>query len=563
MISKRLWPFLLTALISTSVVADEPDELLKLKNTTLNLIEALVKEGILSQQRADELIAEAERSAMEQALREEKSRAEKAPGVVRVPYVPEFVRQEIKDEVKAELRQDVVEDVMAQAETERWGVPDALPDWTRRFSFSGDIRLRGEANFYDSNNPAFGTAFVDYNEVNDNRGFSGSFLNTTEDRYRARMRMRLGVKARVSNDMTAAIRIASGNFRNPVSTNTTLGNDFGSYQLVLDRAYLKYVDHDTDQYPWLTLQGGRMPNPWFSTDLVWDSDLNFDGFAATYRHNLSGSGSLLSLDERDRTLYLTVGAFPLDEVELSSRDKWLFAGQLGAEFQFDNQSSFRFGLAYYNYYNITGKVSPLSAPDKYAFTAPGFVQKGNSMYSISDPTDPLTRFGLVSDYDLVNLTAEYDIARFAPVHVILTGDYVKNIGYDEDEIQNRLDGDVMFVNSTRIPGDPGDDQTDGWMAKLTLGWPNVSLRRSWQVFLAYKYLERDAVLDAYTDSDFHLGGTNAEGWIVGASYGLLDDTYLQIRYLSADAIDEGPKVGGQPVAPLGIDVLQVDLGARF
>lgn len=563
MISKRLLPVLVAALISTSVVAGEPDELLKLKNTTLNLIEALVKEGILSQERADELIAEAERSATEQVRQEERSRAEKAPGVVRVPYVPEFVRQEIKDEVKAELRQDVVEDVMAQAKSERWGIPDALPDWTRRFSFSGDIRLRGEANFYDSNNPDFGTAFVDYNEVNDNGGFDGSFLNTTEDRYRARMRMRLGVKARVSNDLTAGIRIASGNFRNPVSTNTTLGNDFGSYELVLDQAYLKYVDQDSDQYPWLTLQGGRMPNPWFSTDLVWDTDLNFDGFAATYRHNLSGSDSLLSLDERDHTLYLTVGAFPLDEVELSSRDKWLFAGQFGADFQFDNQSSFRIGLAYYNYYNITGKASTQAQPDRYAFTAPGFVQKGNSMYDIGDPASPGTRFGLASDYDLVNLTAEYDIARFAPVHVILTGDYVKNIGYDENEIRDRLNGGAMAVNSTFFAGDPGDDQTDGWMAKLTVGWPDVSLRRSWQMFLAYKYLERDAVLDAFTDSDFHLGGTNAEGWIVGATYGLLDDTYLQVRYLSADAIDEGPKVGGQPLAPLGIDVLQVDLGARF
>jgi len=555
MMSKRLLPLLLTALISTSVAADEQEELLKLKNTTLNLIEALVKEGILSRERADALVAEAERSAAEETKQQERKEAEGAQGVVRVPYVPDFVRQEIKDEVKAELRQDVVEDVMAQAKNEQWGVPDALPEWTRRFTFSGDIRLRAEGDFYASDNADFGTAFVDYNEVNQNGGFSNSFLNTQSDRYRERMRMRLGVKAKVTSDLTAGIRITSGNFGNPVSTNETLANNFGSYELVLDRAYLKYEGLDNDRYPWMTLWGGRMPNPWLSTDLVWDTDLNFDGAAGTFRYNLSGSDSLLSMDERNRTLFMTVGAFSIDETQLSSRDKWLFGGQLGADLRFDNQSSLRLGVAYYNYYNTTGKLSPLGQPNKYDFTAPGFVQKGNSMFVISNnPSNPFERFGLAADYDLLDLTAEYDIARFAPIHVILTGDYVKNIGYDAGEIRDRLDDAGMFVNSTFFTGDPGNQQTEGYMAKLTLGWPEVRMRRSWQVSLAYKHLERDAVLDAFTDSDFHLGGTNAEGWIVGGSYSLMDDTYLQVRYLTADEI-VGP--------PLGIDVLQMDLGAKF
>ncbi|HED14068.1 MAG TPA: hypothetical protein ENI62_10530 [Gammaproteobacteria bacterium] len=555
MIFKRLLPLVITVLLSTSVVADEKEELLKLKNTTLNLIEALVTEGILSRERANALIAEAERSAADEVKQQEHKEAEGDRNVVRVPYVPEFVRQEIKDEVKAELRQEVVEDVMSQAKNERWGVPDALPDWIRRFKFSGDIRLRTEADIYDSGNPDFGTAFVNYNQVNDNGGFSGSFLNTDKNRYRQRMRVRLGVKARVSNDLAAAIRLASGSFRNPVSTNDTLGNDFSSYKVVLDRAYLKYVDSNTDGYPWMTLTGGRIPNPWFSTNLVWDKDLNFDGAAATFKYNMAGSDSLFTLDDRDRTLFLTVGAFSLDEVELSSRDKWLFAGQIGTDIKFDNQSRLRLGLAYYDYNNITGKLSSLSQPNRFDFTAPGFAQKGNSMFVISNnPANPFERFGLVSNYDLINLTAEYDLARFSPIHVILTGDYVKNIGYDAGDIRNRLDGAGMFVNSTFFTGDPGDQETVGYMAKLTLGWPDVRLRRSWQMFMAYKHLERDAVLDAFTDSDFHLGGTNAEGWIIGGSYGLMDDTYLKVRYLSADEI-VGP--------PLGIDVVQIDLGARF
>lgn len=548
-------PVMIGLMVSGAAAAGEKEELLKLKSTTMNLIEALVKEGILSEERADEIISQAEQSAEQEVKRMEHEQAQGEPGVVRVPYVPDFVRDEIKQEVRAELRQDVVGDVMSRAEKERWGMPDALPDWTRRFKFSGDMRLRAQADQFSSDNPAFGSAFVDYSDVNDNGGFSGSFLNTDEDRYRARLRLRLGIKADITRGLSAGIRLATGSTGAAVSTNETLDNNFGSYDLILDRAYLKYKAMDLYGNPWLTAWGGRMPNPWFSSDLVWDSDLNFDGGAVTYHHKLGGSNNLLSIDERERFLFATVGAFSLDEVELSSSDKWLIAGQVGADLNFEDQSRLRVGLAYYDYQNIEGRRSPLSQPNLYDFTAPGALQKGNSMFDISnDPGNPYQRFGLASDFDLLNLTAEYDMTRFAPVHVILLGDYVRNLGYDSDEIRNRIGGNEMFVNSTLFTDNPDNDQVEGYQAKVTVGWPNLLERRSWQVSFGYKYLERDAVLDAYTDSDFHLGGTNAEGWILGASYGILQNTYLKARYLSADEID-GP--------PLGIDLFQLDLVSKF
>ena len=79
-------------------------------------------------------------------------------------------------------------------------------------------------------------------------------------------------------------------------------------------------------------------------------------------------------------------------------------------------------------------------------------------------------------------------------------------------------------------------------------------RSDWQFTTAYKYLERDAVLDAFTDSDFHLGGTDTKGWILGGSYGLGANAWLTLRWLSANEIDG---------APLAIDILQVDVNAKF
>jgi len=87
-----------------------------------------------------------------------------------------------------------------------------------------------------------------------------------------------------------------------------------------------------------------------------------------------------------------------------------------------------------------------------------------------------------------------------------------------------------------------------------VGMPDIKQRHDWQVFGAYKKLEADAVMDAFTDSDFHLGGTNAKGFILGGYYGVEKNTWLTARWLSTK------EVSGLPLA---IDVFQFDLTTRF
>jgi hypothetical protein len=67
-------------------------------------------------------------------------------------------------------------------------------------------------------------------------------------------------------------------------------------------------------------------------------------------------------------------------------------------------------------------------------------------------------------------------------------------------------------------------------------------------------LQRDAVLDGFTDSDFRLGGTDVQGYFIGADYVVNPRIQARLRYLSGNEID-GP--------PLGIDTVQLDLNASF
>jgi hypothetical protein len=207
----------------------------------------------------------------------------------------------------------------------------------------------------------------------------------------------------------------------------------------------------------------------------------------------------------------------------------------------DANTRWRFGLSYYDYRNIAAVADPaIDTLYDYADSVLSAHQKGNTRFEVA-PDDSPSLFGLAADYSLVNLTATVDLAHLEPVHVILDGDVVKNVGYDKAQVDSLLAA-------------PQDARTLGWQTKVTVGWPSMQNQGDWQVFLGYRHLERDAVLDAFADSDFRLGGTNSKGFFIGGSYGVDRNSWLTAKWLSADAIDG---------LPFGVDVLQVDFNAKF
>jgi hypothetical protein len=311
----------------------------------------------------------------------------------------------------------------------------------------------------------------------------------------------------------------------------------------LDRAFL-----EAKPYEWLTLTGGRFANPFFTgnqtfgTDLLWDPDLAFDGFVARANPAINNHWKLFS----------TVGAFPIEEVESSdtnkAKDKWLYAAQGGIEWTASNDSKVKLGVAYYDFKNVEGERNQGTNSLEYAGTVPLWRQKGNHTFSINDGT--VTGFprcgsgglcGLASQFQLINFTGEVDLAVFDPVHVILHGAYVQNIGFDEKEIQRRT-------------GARYNKENEGYELSLMVGQPMIKKLHDWQVFGGYRRLEADAMLDGFTDSNFRLGGTDAKGFYVGAQYGVGKNAWLSSRYVSADEISG---------LPFSVDTFFVDFNGRF
>lgn len=489
-----------------------------LHETTLNLIQLLVEQGVLKQDAADAMLVKAKRQAADKLAQQKAAETEAEKGVVRVTYVPETVKREIREQVRQE--------VVAQAKLERWGDVNAVPEWLDRLKWEGDIRLRYQGDlFADRNAPE--AVFQTIGQTID---------NTLEDRHRERMRLRLGLNANVAGGVDAGVRITTGNTADPVSTNQTLGNTGNKYSVVLDRAFLKLSPVDD-----LTLWGGRLPNPFFSTDLVWDDDLNFEGAAASYTPG--------ALDpQRAIKPFVTAGVFPLQEIgaNASTRvdDKWLFGAQAGVEWVPNTRRRIKLGAAYYQYENITGIRNPALGDSFNNASAPQFRQKGNSVFNIDNDGNAATNlWALASDYRIGSLSLVADFADFYPYHIIASFDWAHNFGFDRADILART-------------GQTLDEEVDGYQFKLTLGHPRFSYQEKyeWQAYVGYRYLERDAVLDAFTDSDFHLGGTNHKGFMIGGSLALFKNTWLSAKWMSSDEISG---------LPLSVDVFQLDLNAKF
>jgi hypothetical protein len=235
-----------------------------------------------------------------------------------------------------------------------------------------------------------------------------------------------------------------------------------------------------------------------------------------------------------------VGAFPLQEVELA-RDKYMLGGQLGVDYKFASGSRLRAGAAYYDFRNIAGRRNTFES-NLLDYTAPQYLRQGNTLFSIRNDNDSTTDlFALAADYRLVNYSMAYDWRVASSYRVSIAGDYVQNLGYDVGKVLARTGSAVERRNV-------------GYQGEIGFGSASMAQANAWRVVVGYRRVERDAVLDAFTDSDFRLGGTDAKGYTFGFDYSFTPKVMTRVRYLSGNEID-GP--------PLGIDVVQLDLNASF
>jgi hypothetical protein len=561
----------------------------------VNLVRLLIEQGVLTPEKGAVLMRQAQAEAEQVRATQVAARAPDpgpqaasalpAPptGSVRVAYVPETVRAQIRDELRTE--------VMAQAKAEGWASPGkAAPDWVDKVRIHGDMRFRSASTFYSSSNSNQIIDVANWNRNGPIETFTGIYpiLNATNDRLNtAQIRARLSVEAIIADRFQVGIQLATGDDPGPISTNASFAGGFRKRDIWVQNAYLK-----GEPIRGITAMIGRFDNPLRSTDLMFDADLAFDG--------VYGQFDLGRFLNKDFTLAVRGGAFPInfgdDNFPLYAinkrnfRDQYLYTAQaeIGKKFG-ENGPQVALAAAYHNFTYLRGHVSDpcdVYTSDRIECStdalAPAFMGKGNSWMFLrrfdlsTQPAGvPITEPQLVGNkfaFRVLDVNGTVTLPISDRIVASLTGNYLRNLAFDPENLCREGAEGQPQNNYSAAPGDlrgvcePGTSArftggNEGYAAYLSIGAPELfrvnplrAKRGAWAINAGYKYLESDAVPDAFTDSDFHLGGTNAKGYFIGAAYALFDGVTVSGRWLSANEIVD---------QPLAIDVLHLDLGVAF
>ncbi len=586
------------------MAASAPPPVTPTENVTLNLINRLVQRGILSKEDAGDLIRQAKEDAQRvsqqsqiaqqaatqaaaaQQMAVEAAAPPSSDEAVSVSYVPEIVKTEMRDEIKR--------DVMAAAQSEGWTQPN-VPEWVRKFRPFMDFRFRYQGIYFPEGNSENPLDTLNFNAINTGQPFNISQANgnqsppigyptydTTQNRQQMRIRFRFGADMNLGDNFTGGFRIGTGQNGSPVSENQTLGaanngqfggagGNFSNYAIWLDRAFLKYeLGTDPDRMAALTF--GRFDNPFYTpTTIMWANDIAFDGIAAQARYKIL----------KGVTPFASVGIFPifntdlnfpaLQQPKISSYDKYLYAAQTGIDWKITKDLYYKGAVGYYNFQNVQGQVSaPQVAYDQNTQfstddSRPTFAQKGNTYMALRDiPAVPENNYGTINQFQYFGLATPFQVLsangrleyrHWEPFIVSLSGEWDQNLAWNAQNIANS--GPSQLKGNINNPGSNGTGYGGGnnaWIVQTKIGSGALQKRWDWDFGVAYRYVESDAVIDGFCDSDFGGGGTNLKGFSVGGNLALSRSVFIGARWLSATGI-AGPQYKA--------DIIQLDINSRF
>ena len=359
------------------------------------------------------------------------------------------------DQVLDETKKQVAAD-MAKAKSE------LSPTWAQKIKIKGDLRTRFQYERRETD---------------------------TDARERGRIRYRLGVEAKLADDLKVAAGLASGG-DDPRSTNQTFQDTFETGDIRLDYAYAEYEPIEN-----VKLVGGKFPFKnylWTPTDLLWDGDINPSGGSIHAEHAL--------MDDVD--VFLNTGVWVMDEHNKTDRPApFLNYVQGGLKAKQGNMDATA-AVTHYAFHGVKG-----ACPDWSAGTNTGITGTGAGGACTG---------ALMHDYDSVGASAEFGVAQLfggLPLdideRIAVFGDFIHNV-------------------------DPSDN-ANGWAAGVKFGNKKVA-KSKWQAKWLYAYLGRDAWPDAFPDSDRYGGRTDVKGHEVILNYGLTDNVTLGLDYYRSERI---------------------------
>lgn len=316
-----------------------------------------------------------------------------------------------------------------------------------------------------------------------------SDVDGEHSRDRHRTRVRLGVYPWINEELSAGVQLSTGSSEETTSRNETFDDQFLPDSVYLNEAFIDYHPMFLNGDVNIILGKRAVASSLIvMNDLVWDSDLTFEGATVQYGKDADGK-------EKDG-LSAVAGYYMLNEKVIGKgspinreQDAYLIAGQLGYKGEVSD-ITYQLGAAYYDYVNYD--------------------------YQITTTYKPLFDYRQ-KDFNIVELFASFG-------------------GQITDTLPWKVSGQYAFNTAENAEWANIDDaKRDSYLVELKIG--DAKQVGQWSLYGDYVRIERDA-LTVFTDSDRNMAAaTDLEGFKVGAVYHLVQNMTLGVNYFNFKNID--------------------------
>lgn len=329
-----------------------------------------------------------------------------------------------------------------------------VPGWLDNLKFGGDLRLRYE--------------------------YRRKAAEQQDDQGLARYRLRFGfTKVWPKDDLEIGFRIVTGADADPTSTNATFQNFFQEHVIGVDTAYAKWTPKSLKGF---TLIGGKMPQPWQSTDIVWDGDVMPEGLWVQYRAPALGPIAP----------FVGAGVFQLS-VNEDGADTNMMAYEGGVVISLPHDVTWTSAVTAYDFSHLNEGMDRLN-----------LATRGNTFAA-----GPIL---LAGQFTELNFTNRVGFKAFNLPWEALVG-WVHNT--NNEDARGMSDG---FVSGVKV----GSNKKKG----------------DWSLAYYYKYMEADCALAYFAESDFGNGSfTNRKGHVFSIQYNLTDAMTFGLSLYATEPID--------------------------
>jgi hypothetical protein len=424
---------------------------------------------------------------------------------------------------------------------------------------------------------------------------------------RWRYSLRIGVRGDLPDDCYYGLRLETS--PNQRSTWNTFGNGSGggsspyygpfskanNYSVYVGLAYLGWRPA-----PWLDLSFGRVPQPLYTTPMVWDSDYTPEGAVEKLKFTYGPVDFFANLGQYvyqdvspGGSDYAVQGGTEASSFlgDVSDHNAYLLAWQLGGTYHMRTNLSVKIAPVVYTYvghgnasdgfygpfvgqgisgYTFAPGVSSTGAPGTVTPSIPSTLP-GAFVYEPPGSYNNLTSYNQTGINNLAILELPMEINfKIGSLDARAFGDFSINFeGNDRARAAYAVGGKAAFPGGVQLNQDEAMQLGLAVGNNLGLVYGTTSKKGTWEARAYWQRVEQYALDPNLLDSDFFEGRGNLQGIYTAFAYSFTDAMIGTLRYGLAERINDQLGTGGYNAdLPLPnpinrFQIIQMDLAMRF